>query len=211
MVKDIVSFPKAFNSSYMAQYLMLLLARLDSKIPITEDILLVAANSPSYSGSVSRVLLDEKRSLNLQLFWDSLWQTRCIFSEEVSDSLLEYTSVEISKGMLEGIPSSDNSIKDRNSLDDQGVIELGRSSCEVLDHKLHNEHDFLARLVWFLVERNFPIPQDVMGIIMEKGHFKTILAVLDHNLHIQITNEVLNAARKKPDFYDLTWLLHILP
>ncbi|KAJ5165394.1 uncharacterized protein N7500_007224 [Penicillium coprophilum] len=211
LVKSIFSYPDASYFPVMAQDLMLLLARLDSKVPITEEILLVAANSPSYSGSIIRILLDEKRPLNFQLVWERLWQTRCIFSEEVSDILLEYTSVEISKGMLEGITSSDNSIKDRNSLDDQGVFELARSSFNIRDDKLYNEHDFLARLVWFLVERNFPIPQDVMGIIMEKGHFKTILAILNHNLHIKITNEVLNAARKNPDFYDLTWLLHMLP
>ncbi|KAJ5646111.1 hypothetical protein N7490_002483 [Penicillium lividum] len=212
MVKNLVSFPYGFTSFRREEYLILLLTRLENKIPITEDNLLVAANSPSYYGNIIRILLDEKRSLNLQLFWECLWQSHCRFSEEVSDILLEYTVVEISKGMLEGIPSSESPLKDEDSLDDQVVFDLERrSSFKLRDHKLYNEHDFLARLVWFFVERNFPIPQDVMGIIMEKGHFKTIVATLDHNPYIQITNEVLNAARKNPDFYDVIWLLHILP
>lgn len=208
MIKEMVSG----SSSREEDRLIRFLARLKSKVPITEDILLLAANSPSYAGSLMRILLDEKRPLNLQRFWECLWQSCCRYSEEVSDILLEYTSVEISRSMLEGIPSSESPTMNPESDYAEETCGFERiNSFESRGSGLKNENDLLARLVWFLLERNFPIPQDVMEIIMQKSHFKTILTVLAHNPHLQISNEILNAAMRNPDFYDVMWILHILP
>ncbi|KAJ5728935.1 uncharacterized protein N7483_003443 [Penicillium malachiteum] len=243
LVKELVSFGyDDFNSTNIETISRLLLAHFESAMPITEEIRLYTAHSHPYPGDIIRLFLDERRPLDLQSFWERLWQTFCDSSEEVSDVLLEYTTLEISKRTLERVPSpgskplisSPGSSRDQDSSDDQessdsdyssdlqsisylestsdleSISDLeARSWTDVPYEALSIRYDFLSRLVWFLVEHNFAIPQDVMGVIMEKGLLATIVAVLDHNPYISITDELLNAAGNNPDYYDISWLLYM--
>ncbi|KAJ5633790.1 hypothetical protein N7528_001632 [Penicillium herquei] len=244
-VKILISSGYAVNSyDYPERTLRLLLDRFESKMPITEEILLHAANSCRYPEEMIRLFLDERRPLDLQAFWESLWISCCDSSEEVSDILLEYTALEISQRMLERVSNSEPLISSTDSSDDQRSFEPGETSgsgstsypgstsdleitsdlkrtsdlentsdLEILGwieaqyELIDITHDFLARLVWFLVERNFTVPQDFMSIIVEKGHLKTIAVVFYHNPHIIVTDEILIAAKKNPDYYDITWFL----
>ncbi|OJJ42631.1 hypothetical protein ASPZODRAFT_76501 [Penicilliopsis zonata CBS 506.65] len=99
ITEAIVERALASPSSYGV--LEMLLTRLGSKVPITEGLLIEAADRPRLREF--RLLLGQRRPLDLQAVWEGFWQREIEHVEEASDVLLEFTNLKITDGLLETI------------------------------------------------------------------------------------------------------------
>ncbi|KAE8373008.1 hypothetical protein BDV26DRAFT_297356 [Aspergillus bertholletiae] len=201
VVESVINCKRRFGDG--ASALNPLFARFGSKVPITEDMMLHAATKGELAHFC--VLARQDRPLNLQGVWEELWVNSCDFKEEASDILLEYTSLEISRDVVDGI------IDRQLPLRKVTFFDFGSDIYKYFPPHFHHSHQpknsYLERFFIFLVRRNIPLPQGRLTEIMMKSFsFALIFIILEHNPHIKLTEPMVNTAVENPDYYDLMWL-----
>ncbi|PYH88643.1 hypothetical protein BO71DRAFT_435543 [Aspergillus ellipticus CBS 707.79] len=160
----------------------------NDNVTITEETVKVAIRwgGAHYETIGFCILMEQNRTLDLQTVWDGIWKIPCENWEIASETLLEYTKVEISENLLERVP-----LKAKRSWRSQ-------------------EEYYRENLLLLAMKHDIPIPFQgkAMDIILESERPYTILMFLERNPHVVMTEDMVVAAKRHLDYYDLMWLLY---
>lgn len=170
-------------SYYTASILKAFIVRLGSEAPITENLLQIACEYRDTRPL--KLLLDQRRKLDLQAVWERFWQAEKFKRRklQVTDILLQYEALVVSEAMLEAIPF------------DQKETDKDRSEPSNTDGA---NSDF-ETLIQFGLKKSIAIVETerVVELIVQRCSEETVKEFLDSKPNLKITEKILRAAEEK--------------